>query len=186
MPPLGVAHAEYQIRRLAGLVENLASSTAAALGNITEELTDMKAVVMQNRLALDIVLAKDGGVCHVIHQECCIYIPDNSGNVRKAIGDMEKVEKGAKEVSDVTDVGGIPGDIAAWFCGWGSWLIEVLVVGIVALITLCVLARVCPSFLTMLMKSIFHRTTKQPCKKMYEGDAREGNPIEMTPIHHDV
>ncbi|XP_069060498.1 neuromedin-S isoform X1 [Pleurodeles waltl] len=57
--PLGIAHSQYEIHRLAELVEGLASNTAAALGNITGELTDMRAVVIQNRLALDTILAKE-------------------------------------------------------------------------------------------------------------------------------
>ncbi|KAJ1187607.1 hypothetical protein NDU88_004382 [Pleurodeles waltl] len=179
--PLGIAHSEYQIHRLAVLVETLASSTAAALGNITEELTDLRAVVIQNRLALDFILARAGGVCNVIHQECCVLIPDNSGNVRMEIGKIEVVEEGARKVADVTDVteiGGILKDIAAWFRGWGSWLIEVLVVGIVGFIILCVLIRVCPSCLNMLMKKMCH-------KRRHEDEAREDDAIEMTPVHQD-
>ncbi|KAJ1152599.1 hypothetical protein NDU88_005374 [Pleurodeles waltl] len=184
--PLGIAHSEYQIHKLTELVETLASSTAAALGNITEELTDLRVVVIQNRLALDIILARASGVCQVIHQECYVYIPDNSGNVRKAIGEIKKVEEGARKVADVTDVGGILNDIAAWFRGWGAWLIEVLVVGIVGLITLCVLIRVCPSCLTMLMKKMCQKDTEHHCKRRHEEEARKDDAIEMTPVHHDI
>ncbi|KAJ1134583.1 hypothetical protein NDU88_001034 [Pleurodeles waltl] len=149
---LGIAHSQYEIHRLAELVEGLASNTAAALGNITEELRDMRALVSQNTLALDTILAKEGGVGAVIHQECCVYTPDNSGNIRKEIEEIKKVEEGAGKVADGTDVGGMLDRIAAWFRGWGTWLVEVLAIGIVALITICVLIPVCPSFLALLLK----------------------------------
>ncbi|KAJ1207391.1 hypothetical protein NDU88_002782 [Pleurodeles waltl] len=97
---LGIAHSQYEIHLLAELVEELASNTAAALGNITEELRDMRALVIQNRLALDTILAKEGGVGAVIHQECWVYTPDNNGNIRKEIEDIKKVEEGAGKVAD--------------------------------------------------------------------------------------
>ena len=38
-------------------------------------------MVLQNRLALDILTAVQGGTCVVIHTQCCAYIPDMSTNV---------------------------------------------------------------------------------------------------------
>ncbi|KAJ1143684.1 hypothetical protein NDU88_009989 [Pleurodeles waltl] len=108
-----------------------------------------------------------------------------SGNVRMAIGKREEVEEGARKVADVTEVEGIPNDIAAWFRGWGSWLIEVLVVGTVGLITLCVLLRVCPSCLSMLIKKMCHKDTEHHRKRRHEDEARNDDAIEMTPVHQD-
>ncbi|KAJ1167949.1 hypothetical protein NDU88_008334 [Pleurodeles waltl] len=171
---LGIAHSQYEIHRLSELVEGLASNTAAALGNITEELTDMRAVVIQNRLALDTILAKEGGVGAVIPQECCVYTPDNSGNVRKEIEEIKKEEEGAGKVADGTGIGGMLDRIAAWFMGWGTWLVEVLVIGIVALITICVLIPVCPSFLALLLKKKnCHQKHTHYRRKRYKDDNRD-------------
>ena len=38
-------------------------------------------VVVQNRLALDILTAAQGGTRAIIHTQCCMYIPDMSPNV---------------------------------------------------------------------------------------------------------
>ena len=38
-------------------------------------------MVLQNRLALDILTAAQGGTCAVIHTQCCPYIPDRSTHV---------------------------------------------------------------------------------------------------------
>ena len=38
-------------------------------------------MVLQNRLALDILTAAQGGTCAIIHTRCCTYIPDMSTNV---------------------------------------------------------------------------------------------------------
>ena len=41
----------------------------------------MRKVVLQNRLALNILTAAQGGTCAIIHTQCCTYIPDMSTNV---------------------------------------------------------------------------------------------------------
>ena len=38
-------------------------------------------VVLQNRLASDILTVTQGGICAIIHTQCCTYIPDSSTNI---------------------------------------------------------------------------------------------------------
>ena len=38
-------------------------------------------MVLQNRLALDILMATQGGTCAIIHTQCCTYIPDKNAHV---------------------------------------------------------------------------------------------------------
>ena len=38
-------------------------------------------MVLQNRSALDILTAAQGGTCAIIHTQCCTYMPDVSNNV---------------------------------------------------------------------------------------------------------
>ena len=56
-------------------------------------------MVLQNRLALDILTAAQGGICAIIHTQCCAYIPDMSTSVThftkhttKMIGAMDTPE----------------------------------------------------------------------------------------------
>ena len=56
-------------------------------------------MVLQNRLALDILTAAQGGTCAIIHTQCCPYIPDMSTNgthftkhMNKMIGAMNTPE----------------------------------------------------------------------------------------------
>ena len=73
-----VVLANGKIRKLSTVVDELATQTAGALTAVYQELVAMRAMVMQNHLALDIILAKERGVCQVIRVcECCTYIPDN-------------------------------------------------------------------------------------------------------------
>ena len=49
----------------------------------------MRKVVIQNRMALDILTASEGGACAIIKAECCVYIADLSGNISATLDDMK-------------------------------------------------------------------------------------------------
>ena len=48
-------------------------------------------MILQKRLALDILTAAQGGTCAIIHTQCCTYIPDMSANVTHFTKHMNKV-----------------------------------------------------------------------------------------------
>ena len=50
-------------------------------------------MVIQNRMVLDMLTAVQGGTCAIIKVECCVYIPDLSGNVSAALDDMKNQVK---------------------------------------------------------------------------------------------
>lgn len=52
--------------------------TSDALGLRGEQLDVRSTVALQNRRALDCIMAVKGGVCHMIGDECCTYIPSNT------------------------------------------------------------------------------------------------------------
>ena len=81
-------------------VEALTNFTKQALLNRTkaiqalnEEQIQMRKAVIHNRMALDILTAAQGGTCAIIKVECCVYIPDLSGNVSAALDDMKNQVK---------------------------------------------------------------------------------------------
>ena len=48
-------------------------------------------MVLQNRLALDILTAAQGVTCAIIHTQCCTYIPDINTNVTHFTKHMNKM-----------------------------------------------------------------------------------------------
>ena len=64
-----------------------------AIQALNEEQIQMRKAVIQNRMALDILTAAQGGTCAIIKVECCVYIPDLSGNVSTALDDMKNQVK---------------------------------------------------------------------------------------------
>ncbi|NXE30538.1 ENR1 protein, partial [Ardeotis kori] len=52
-----------QIIRLQAVVELITNQTASALELLTRQQTQMRAAIYRNRLALDYLLAEEGGMC---------------------------------------------------------------------------------------------------------------------------
>ena len=95
----------------------------------TEQKQTRKAVI-QSRMALDILTAAQGGPCAIIKAECCVYIPDYSGNISAALDDMKD------QVKSMYD-----DNLPFWTSGlsWvkGDWWKTILTTVIVLLILLC-------------------------------------------------
>ena len=58
-------------------------------------------MVLQNRLALDILTAAQGGTCAIIHTQCCTYTPDMSTNVTHFTKHMNKMT-GAMDIPEAS------------------------------------------------------------------------------------
>lgn len=57
---------------------------------LNTEMTLMRKAVLQNRMALDIRTASQGGTWAIIQTECCVFIPDESSNVSSLLKHMKK------------------------------------------------------------------------------------------------
>lgn len=61
IPSYGVMQVLDQVRRLSEAVQKLANDTALAIGNISNALASHQLMILQNRMALDYILATQGG-----------------------------------------------------------------------------------------------------------------------------
>uniref|UniRef100_A0A663MYJ7 ERVV2 protein n=1 Tax=Athene cunicularia TaxID=194338 RepID=A0A663MYJ7_ATHCN len=62
--------------------------TRDALKEIAEQLDAMSRMAWENRIALDMILAEKGGVCVMLGNRCCTFIPNNiapDGTTTKAL-----------------------------------------------------------------------------------------------------
>ena len=62
-----------------------------AISALNAEQAQIRKVVLQNRLALDILTAAQGGMCAIIHTQCCTYILHMSTNVTRFTIHMNKM-----------------------------------------------------------------------------------------------
>lgn len=73
------------------------------------EMSLMRKTVLQKRMALDIIIASQGGTFAIIQTECCMFVPDESCNVasRQSREDTRKHSTWR--------------DVNPWVRSWGSW-----------------------------------------------------------------
>lgn len=71
-----------RIIRLQAAIEIITNQTASALALITHQQRQARAAIYQNRLALDYLVAEEGGVCGKFNtSDCCIKIEDRKSVV---------------------------------------------------------------------------------------------------------
>jgi hypothetical protein len=55
---------------------------------IQKQIDSLAAVVLQNQCGLDVLTAKEGGLCLFLQEECCFYI-NQSGTLRSEIQELQ-------------------------------------------------------------------------------------------------
>ncbi|NWI66617.1 ERVV2 protein, partial [Todus mexicanus] len=80
LPWLGVSKLEKAIVNVSTVTENIENKTMDAIQALQIEASSLSQVVLRNRMALDFLLASQGGVCTVINTSCCVYV-DRSGGI---------------------------------------------------------------------------------------------------------
>ncbi|XP_032872951.1 ERV-BabFcenv provirus ancestral Env polyprotein-like [Amblyraja radiata] len=102
---------------MASALETLANATAISLSatqeeveGVTAEMVAIRTVVLQNRMALDFILAEKGGTCAIIDRECCTFIPDASSNITNLAAhirmEIAKIRKVGAELHGYSSGGG--------------------------------------------------------------------------------
>ncbi|RMB94739.1 hypothetical protein DUI87_28852 [Hirundo rustica rustica] len=77
--------------RLQAVVEIVSNHTSDALELLARQHSQMRAFVYQNRIALDYLLAEEGGVCGKFNDsECCIEINDYGETIRYLAAEIKR------------------------------------------------------------------------------------------------
>lgn len=81
-----------QNHRLQALIEIITNETASAIGLLNTQSQQMRSAVYQNCLALDYLLAEEGGVCGKFNtSDCCLHIDDNGEAITKITQNIRKL-----------------------------------------------------------------------------------------------
>ena len=97
-------------------------------------------MAMQNRMVLDWMLAKEGGVCAKFGSYCCTFIPNNTAPTGNFTLAMNKLLRLCHELAENSGPDGFNSVLSEWFrrvfgSTWGTWLASVLdVIGLILLI----------------------------------------------------
>jgi hypothetical protein len=80
------------IIRLQAVVKIITNETARALNLLTKQGTKMHSAIYQNHLALDYLLASEGGVCGKFNlSNCCLQIDDEGKAIEEITDGMTKL-----------------------------------------------------------------------------------------------
>ena len=80
IPSIGITDIMIKVEALSNFTKQALLDSAKAIQALNEEQIQIRKVVIQNRMALDMLTAIQGGTCAIIKVECYVYIPDLSGN----------------------------------------------------------------------------------------------------------
>ncbi|XP_068445786.1 syncytin-A-like [Clinocottus analis] len=99
LPFYGVMSALDQIADLSHAIEVIANETGRALMLLSSELASVRLLALQNRAALDFLLAAQGGTCAVIGSECCTFVPDYNATIGDIISHLHETAKSVHQDS---------------------------------------------------------------------------------------
>lgn len=83
-PPLGVAWNVRQLRKVSYNIEVLANASKTAITSLEVAIESLAKMVAQNRLGLDFLFLKHGGLCMWLNQLCCFYV-NKSCQIEEAV-----------------------------------------------------------------------------------------------------
>lgn len=137
LPWYGIYVTQQEVNSLSKVLEAHLNASAKAMLAEHRELTEVKNIALQNRMALDLLLAAQGGTCRVISVECCTYVSDATQEV------MDMVHNTEHGISELHKKHGFNlGDISGIFGNWGAGLVK-FVLGIAVLIVIVCLLGSC-------------------------------------------
>uniref|UniRef100_A0A8V0X7N8 ERVV2 protein n=1 Tax=Gallus gallus TaxID=9031 RepID=A0A8V0X7N8_CHICK len=134
IPPLGVSELEKAIVNISATLEIIENATVDAIRTLQGEVSTLSKVVLQNRMALDLLTAKEGGVCVVINQSCCAYV-DETQRVETDIHAIWERTRLVHQVSmDDTSF-----RFRDWMILWQLFIVCVVIIAVVIL--MCITLR---------------------------------------------
>ncbi|XP_060778624.1 uncharacterized protein LOC132887170 [Neoarius graeffei] len=146
-PHFGVAdlwkNVELTHYRLASFV----NETIKAVDGIRTELTSLRLMTTQNRMALDILLAEKGGVCAMIGDSCCTFIPTNDnpdGEIGAAVHQMRQIAQQLEHDEHGDTAGwvwfsGLFGNLSSWSAIFSMCIPVVVIVLLFIFLGPCIL-----------------------------------------------
>ena len=129
IPSIGTTDIMIKVEALTSFTKQALLDGDKAIQALNEEQIQMRKVVIQNRMALDMLTAAQGGTYAIIKVKCCVCIPDLSGNVSAT---LDNIKGQVKAMPD--------GNLPFWtsVLSWvkGDWRKTVLTIVIITLLIL--------------------------------------------------
>lgn len=164
--PLGVRDLQNEVKALRQAYEATENQTLKTVQAMRAETSQIRRVALDNRLGLDLLYASEGGLCRVLHKECCVYIPDAS----KSVDDLDRAIK--KSNAELNKNNGIiptswQTDVDEFFESLGGWT-KYIIFGLIALVLITVIGCsliYCGCYCTPIVCDCFSKVMKKKAVK---------------------
>ncbi|XP_069794199.1 uncharacterized protein [Narcine bancroftii] len=139
----------YNVQRLANLTRDVVEA-------IHQQLSETSLMTLQNRIAIDMVLAEKGGVCAMFGDLCCTSISNNTGPDGSLTKGLTKLRALAKELKAQS---GVSNPVLSWLQGvFGRWstLLGQLLLGLFISVSIFITCGCCciPCIRTLVTRTI--------------------------------
>ncbi len=98
IPNIGVSDLQIEVEVTRYELITFMNDTTIIFDGIKQEMRGLRLMTLQNRLVLDQLTASQGGLCVIVGDSCCTYVPDNDvdghlidqgiKNITKAVVEM--------------------------------------------------------------------------------------------------
>ncbi|XP_072706694.1 uncharacterized protein [Ciconia boyciana] len=125
-------------------MNSLANATERGLLTINKQVQANSEITLQNRLALDLLLAKKRGLCGYLkldREHCCVHIPNVTEDLNKQIDQIKEVAKGTRELRESAENNWINKILQGeWsLTGWLASLVQSLIIIIIVIMIVVML-----------------------------------------------
>uniref|UniRef100_A0A3B5KFR3 Uncharacterized protein n=1 Tax=Takifugu rubripes TaxID=31033 RepID=A0A3B5KFR3_TAKRU len=187
-PWVGVAKNILRLETVDYRLKVFTNLTKVALAGVKEEMTALRLMTMQNRMALDLITAPQGGVCAMVGDYCCTFIPENDADghlIDSALRNLTKLQRA------MIDDGSPPPDwLTKMLSGWRELLFKIgIMIGIVLLVLAILACCVVPlvrGCIGRLVGSVVTSTLLQVEEQSLLDDDEEESEEEWINVIQDV
>ncbi|XP_058701178.1 uncharacterized protein LOC131582363 [Poecile atricapillus] len=172
--------------KLLGQTERLAAATKKGFKDMNLQLQATSRMTLQNRMALDMLLLKEHGVCQYLKTKidhCCIHIPNVTIEVEKDISQLETIESETKEIEKEAQhnwIGDIFESLGLQVSGWVWSIVQYILLFAVLLL---IIWLACKCVLGVIEKET--RRTRRVIKALARTNEIRLNEIRRPPPRYE-
>lgn len=141
-PNIGVVKVALRVETIDYRFQSFVNATIDVVGALTDTVSATRLMALQTRMAVDLALAPQGGVCAMIGEHCCTYIPDHNETVVDALHTMKNLRD-----TMAADLKASQGWLDWLFSGsWSQVLIKIIgpfLIIVIVFILLCIFSSMC-------------------------------------------